>query len=123
MMNRMNGEQPVMIGGREYMLRFTWDVLARIKAEFGDGYEQRIFTAVNEHDLDQIAVIVSLASNGAITVEDVRASSPPIIQTVEAIMSALKYAFNGEEGPSAKKKATLTGLIATWLSALLRPRS
>jgi hypothetical protein len=94
-------------------IRYDWDGVSRLIAEFGDDFDKTISDAGTRMDLESIAKALAIGSGK--DVSEVKAVSPPIVKAIEAVMLALNIAFYGQEGapaanadenPSKAKKAT-----------------
>lgn len=93
------GEVPVEIGGETYTLHFTWDAIAKMDNEFGtDGHDMD-----NPEHLAKIVAIGLQKNHPYMTEAKVREASPPIQPTVEAVVTALNYAYYG---PLKARKAS-----------------
>jgi hypothetical protein len=85
------GKVPVEIGGETYTLHFTWDAIAKMDAEFGsEGHQMD-----NPEHLAKIVAFGLQEHHPDMTEEKVRKASPPIQPTVEAVVTALNYAYYG----------------------------
>lgn len=109
--NQYRGEVAVEIGGEMRVLRFSWDALARAKADVGD----QLFNAVVDMDFDLMARLLTAGLAEAwpeVTADEIRSLSPPVLVIQQALIQALNLAFYGsKEGPAAKPSAdpTTTG--------------
>lgn len=108
MVNKYNGEVPVNIGGKAYTLVYDWNAVALIQSEYG---KEAITAMLAQVQPDKMAKILLAGLNRHhpdITAEDIIKASPPILPTVEAIDTALQYAYFGpddnKEAEGQKKK-------------------
>lgn len=75
-------------------LRYDWDAIARLVDVFGNDFDAKITAAALATDLDTIAKAAAIGCGK--TAEQVKALSPTITPTVQAIMAALNLAFTGK---------------------------
>lgn len=78
-------------------LRYDWDGVARLTSEIGEDFETEISKAAGV-SLNMNIIAKAVAIGSGLTVDEVKAASPPIVPTVQAVMAALNLAFHGKEG-------------------------
>lgn len=104
-------------------LRYDWQRIQALVDALGEDFDSKISEAVVSNDLDTIALAVSIGSDDGVTAEQVKAESPPVVPTVNAIMEALMMAFHGtKEAPVANddENPPVTGW---WTSFVRRVRN
>jgi hypothetical protein len=114
--NRYRGEQPLQIGERECVLRFTWDAIARLRSEYGEDFDKKIIMAITTTDVAMMAEVIAAATG--LTAHEVMAGSPPLVVAGKAIAAGLRYAYHGQEGQPANPKEARQP--ATWWNRLMR---
>jgi hypothetical protein len=81
-------------------LRYDWDAVAKLIAEFGQDFDANISKSMAKMDLETIAKAVAIGLG--ITPEEVKRAAPPIVPTINAVMIALNLSFHGKsEAPVA----------------------
>lgn len=96
-MNPYVGDMPIDVGGERLTLSFTWDALARIRSELGQEGQTKALTG----DTEALCVLVAIGlacHHPDWTAERVRAASPAVVPTLEAVQKALAASFFGAEG-------------------------
>lgn len=118
--NAYAGETRVEIGGQSFELKFTWDALARLEAEFGEDYNNVVRRRVFAGNTRVIATALEIGSGGRITPQLIEAASPPTAEMAIGIGTALNRAFLGpkllaevaeqtDEAADDTQKKTLSG--------------
>lgn len=123
-MNPYTGDMPIEIGGERLTLCFTWDALARVRAELGAEGQTKAFTG----EIEPLCTLVSIglaSHHPEWTPERVRKGSPPVLPTVEAVQMALTAAYFGNEGvpkdlPENPQEPPQTRLNRLWRRLLGR---
>lgn len=88
------------------VIRFDWDAIANLKAQFGDNFDQAVSDAVQSLDVTAMSEILA-AGTTAMTAAQIRKASPPVMEAGNAILTALNLAFHGErKAPPAKDDGT-----------------
>src|SRR3546814_13420921 len=82
--NKHRGEMDVPGLGT---LRYDWDRVAQLIAEFGEDFDSHVSESAKRMDLETIAKAAAIGLG--IDVAAVKRASPPIIPTVGAVMAAL----------------------------------
>lgn len=83
------------------VIRYDWNAIANLIAEFGEDFDTAISTAAQKLDVDVIARAAAIGMVDT-TAEDIKAAAPPIVPTVAAVLEALNLAFHGQrEAPPA----------------------
>lgn len=107
MSNPLTGHKQVIIGGKTYMLRYPWRVLAEISAKHGDN--------PNLFDIDTVASVGAMGiDDPEMTAERIKELSPPLIPFARDVQEALQWAyFGGEPVPEETEKKSLraTGFL------------
>lgn len=116
MMNLYRGEIPLLIGDKEYVLRFTWDAIAKLRSEHGEDFDQRIIGAIDSKDVAFLAGVIAVAAG--LEPAEVMAGSPPLVTAGKAVVAALRHAYHGREGTPANPLEARQP--ATWWSRLMR---
>lgn len=87
-------------------LRYDWNAIAALVAEFGQDFDSKLSAAARDFDIDVIARAVAIGLNNDKTADDVKREAPPIVPTVAAVLDALNLAFHGQrEAPPADGNA------------------
>ena len=88
-MNRLRGEGvSIALNGQMYGLRYDWDALARLDARFPDGLDLK--------DPETLAEVVAIGiADPEVTAETVKAASPPVMPTIDAVTRAHNLAYYG----------------------------
>lgn len=108
MSNPLTGHKQVIIGGKTYMLRYPWRVLAEISAKHGDN--------PNLFDIDTVASVGAMGiDDPEMTAERIKELSPPLVPFARDVQEALQWAYFGGEPvppdePAEKKSYPTTGL-------------
>lgn len=97
--NPIRGTVGIEIGGAIHELRFNWDRLARLQAEFGAGreYLNALDEILKGMDFEKIARVLQIGIGGGLTVQAITEGSPPIMAATAAIQKALLYALYGPD--------------------------
>jgi hypothetical protein len=110
-MNKITGEVPVEIGGREYVLRFDWQALADVEQAHG-----------GSPNLFAPDVVASVAAFGLrkrhpeMTAQRIKDASPPLIPFANTVQMALQWAYFGPDGvPDGTKKKPSMTLRGLWM--------
>jgi hypothetical protein len=110
-MNKITGEKIVKIAGQDYILRYTWRVIAEVAQKYGDN--------PNLFSPETIAYIASAGmreKHPEMTPERIMELSPPLIPFAQDIRAALTWAYFGlEEAPKEdglKKNSPKTGFLS-----------
>lgn len=96
MENPIAGVTPIMLGGHEYRLQYNWNAIAAISKKFGD--HTNLFDPAT---LSEVVAIGLHKYHPNMTADDVANASPPIIEAIAAVNTALQYAYFGDKGPPA----------------------
>jgi len=78
------------------LLHYDWDAIARLIDAFGQDFDSTISEAMVKNDMTAIATAVAIGLGPTVTPDEVKAVSPPIVPTVNAVMVALNLSFHGE---------------------------
>ena len=101
-MNPTLGEKKVVIGGKDYCLRYTWRALAEVDTKWG--------SAPNLFDTSVLAGVAEAGlrhRHPEMTAEKLMEISPPLAPLAMAVQEAIRWACFGDEPvPESKKKAT-----------------
>ncbi len=99
MTNTHVGEATLTLDGKEYILVYDWDAIARLQSSLGKDFDQKIAQASIDVNLEVIAQTLSIAliKRNPLTVEEIKALSPPILEVTSALGRALNLAFYGKE--------------------------
>lgn len=119
MMNKYRGEEPLVIGGQEQTLRFTWDAIAKLRSEHGEDFDRKIMTAIDAKDVVFLSEVIAVATG--MEPAAVMAGSPPLVLAGKAIVNALRYAYHGREGQPENPRVARR--LATWWNWLMRKLS
>lgn len=96
-------------------LRYDWQRIERLVAELGENFDAKISDAVRTNDLDTLALAVSIGCDDGATVDEIKAESPAIVPTVQAVMTALNVAFHGtKEAPAATGDENPPWWVSLW---------
>lgn len=93
-MNKITGEINVNLDGKVYSLRYDWDCIAAIDAEYGE--------EPNLSDPDTLASIAAIgfkAKHPELTAEKIKELSPPLVPFVFEVRRAIQYAYFGPDDP------------------------
>lgn len=85
-----------------YTLVYDWNALARLRKAFGDSIEKVLSKAFAEMDVDRLAKIIAIGlerRHGTVDEAMIRRSSPPLMDTIEALARAFNMAFYGTADP------------------------
>lgn len=96
--NQYRGEVLLAIAGKQHAVRYTWDGIARLKAEFGAEWDAVLSTALASTDLDVVAKFLAIGLRESwpdVTAADVASAEPPIRAAYAAINQALNLTFHG----------------------------
>lgn len=74
-------------------IRYDWDAIGRLVAEFGHDFDVKITKASVTYDVDTIAAFIAAGSTASVA--DVKRASPPLAVAVAGVMAALNLAFHG----------------------------
>lgn len=103
MINKYTGEVTVQIGGKDYILKYDWSVLAEIQSEMGldtifQLYSQptKILAPLVAHGLK--------ARHPEMTAQVINELSPPILPMQKAVDLAIRYAYYGPQEIEEVKK-------------------
>ena len=114
-MNRITGEKKVMIGGRGYVMRFTWRALAEIEAEYGDN-----------PNLLKPEIVAAVASAGLrerhpeMTPDKIMELSPPLMPFARDVQTAIQWAYFGNEAIPGVTGDVKKNRLADMLSRLIK---
>ena len=102
-MNPITGESQVVIGGKEYTIRFDWSCLAEIESAHGDN--PNFF---NPKIVADIAAIGMKKKHPEMTEEKILELSPPLMPFATAVQRAMRFAYFGNEAiPEDNQKKNL----------------
>lgn len=100
-------------------IRFSWEVLASLQAQFGDEFLAKAASAMDSLQLEDLAVFVAAASE--VSEREVLDKCPPILPLSNACKLAWSFAWNGgetpEENSSPEKKPARLSLFGWRLRA------
>lgn len=116
MSNRYRGETLLEIGGKERVLRFTWDAIARLRSAHGEDFDRMIVRAIDSKDVTFLAEVIGVAAG--MDPAEVMAGSPPLVLAGNAIVEALRHSYHGQEGKTENPPAARR--LATWWKLLMR---
>ena len=110
-MNKITGEKIVVIGGQDYVLKYTWKALSEIEEKYGD--KPNLFSP-------EVLSIVACAGlrdrHPEMTAGEIMRLSPPLMPFVRDVQMALQWAYFGAEaippddGEPVKKNLQAGGL-------------
>lgn len=116
------GTVDVEIAGKR-VLRYDWAALAKLRTALGKDFDGKISQALLESDVEVLAVVLSCGLSPALTPEEIKKASPPVIAVAGPIETALRYAYFGGEGPSGKPAEnppqSPSAMVWRWLSRRL----
>lgn len=121
--NPHRGEVYVEIAGQEMRLRYDWDAVARLKAQFGEAFELRVADAIRTWDVDTLAELLSIGlrhDHPEATPDAIKAASPPLGPCQQAITEALNLAFHGQREAPADPPENPPQAAVTWWKRLAR---
>lgn len=110
-MNKTTGEKIVVIGGQDYILRYTWKALSEIEEKYGD--KPNLF---NPEVLSIVAGAGLRDRHPEMTAGEIMRLSPPLMPLVRDVQTAIQWAYFGAEsvppddGKSVKKNLQAGGL-------------
>ena len=111
-MNPITGEKNIILGGKNYVLRFTWRALAEIETKYGDN--------PNLFSPETVAFVAAAGlkdNHPDMTAEHIMKLSPPVVPFAKDVQEALQWAYFGAEvvpvtpGDEVKKKSHEVGLF------------
>lgn len=120
MRNPTTGHRSVELDGKHLIMRFNWQAIAEIEANYGDN-----------PNLFEIDIIANVAAAGLrehhpeYTAERILQLSPPLIPFVRAVQDALQIAYFGaeavpEDAPAEVKKNRVMGGLSRLIKRLFR---
>lgn len=92
-MNKITGEKITVIGGQDYILRYTWKALAEIEEKYGE--KPNLF---NPEVIATVAAAGLRGNHPEMTAEEIMRLSPPLMPLVRDVQTALQWAYFGAEG-------------------------
>jgi hypothetical protein len=101
MANHLAGKVEITLDGNTHTLRYDWNGIAELTRLYPDGY--------NLMDPQQLATIIAVGLKHEmpdLTPQQIMDMSPPIIDTMEAVGSAINCAYFGTpKAPAPEEKA------------------
>lgn len=91
-MNKITGEKTVVIGGQDYILRYTWKALAEVEEKYGD--KPNLF---NPEVIAYVAAAGMRDRHPEMTADEIMRLSPPLIPFARDVQLALQWAYFGAE--------------------------
>jgi hypothetical protein len=120
--NPYKGEASVEIGGKRLPLRFTWDVIARIKNELGADALGLVLGGDSPEVMAKLLALALQEAKPGITTADVMRASPPYVPTIQAIKKASDLFYWGPDGAPDDLPENPLHRMATKLLRLLKLR-
>lgn len=108
MINAYRGEVAFDLAGKKLMLRYGWDGIARLKAEFGDEWDAVLVQAMAGTDMPAIAKFLAIGLRESwpdASAAEIERIQPPIRPSFEAIKLGLNLTFHGTKEPPAEPAA------------------
>ena len=102
--NPYRGEVEIKMGGEDFILRFDWNALARLREKYGQKYEEKVnqaFHVLAVADLAEIAAIGLAGHHEGITPDKVMELSPPVLPFYRALQEAFLLSLLGPEDDGA----------------------
>jgi hypothetical protein len=96
--NPYKGEASVEIDGKRLPLRFTWDVIARIKNELGADALGLVLGGDSPEVMAKLLALALQEARPGITAAEVMKASPPYVPTIQAIKKASDLFYWGPDG-------------------------
>lgn len=105
--NKHKGEVGIVIGGKEKILVFDYEAMEKTQGEFTPEKMLKlgIVGAFAVEELTRLAAIGFQKHNPEMTVEAIKAASPPLVKLQAAIDRAMTLTFFGVEGLQPDKQA------------------
>lgn len=108
-MNAHKGDVSLKIGDGVYLLRYTWDAIGELHAEFGSDFSTEIVNAMENFEMPKLAKALEIGlkyhHGGDIGVAEIMELSPPILEAQMAVQLAMNRAQFGAKGaPSENPK-------------------
>ncbi|MBX6427137.1 MAG: hypothetical protein IRZ09_14575 [Variibacter sp.] len=107
MINPYRGEAEIEIAGRTYVLWFGWPGIAMLKSQLGDNFDVELARAMAGQDLRVLAKVLAIGLRDSwpgVTPEQIERLSPPIARTIEAVSTALRRTYQGEEAAAEPQR-------------------
>lgn len=108
------GEVGLEIGGKPYVLSFTYGQQEDLQAETGKSYDKYLSDAAEAEDVRAISLLLEFATNGAIGRNEIFAISPPIAVVVAALRNLRLMVYYGALEVPETNPIPRTGL-GRWL--------
>lgn len=100
-MNAYRGEGEIVLNGRSLPVRFDWTAIARVKNEFPDGWKSDDIAHISK----MLEIGLSHLNDPTLTAEFIVAVSPPLMPTIQALLTAQHRAWYGiDEAPQEAAK-------------------
>lgn len=122
------GGVDLTIDGEKYFLFFGWDEIETLKDEIGVDFDMQLANAAAVYDFDIIAKAIEIGlqrdqHKAKPTAEQIRAASPAIITSVDAINKGLSLAMFGNEtfgNDEEPESDPIPARILKWIQRKLR---
>jgi hypothetical protein len=105
--NAHKGEVSLLLGGKEHIVLYDWNALAKVQAQLGTDFDRKLAEATTQMNVAVLADVLSagLERHNAMTADEIKAASPPVMDVVMAIIKAMNIAFHGTTTPAKEAKA------------------
>ena len=104
LVNPHKSEVGLVLDGEQYILRFSWDGLARLDDEFGSRYDRVITEAATAGNVRVLAKVLAVGLEPPLTPERIMELSPPVEEVSRSILTALSSAVWGKAGPPVSEE-------------------